>query len=113
MRDMKRPANVSFLSKDENACLELLLQAQDLFDKLCTEEPQNSKDAYNFGHYLDAAMTSLVIRGCRRLDPDNLMPKYADTWSTSEVVFDEIIARISNRRHAQIRRHNDESADGN
>lgn len=73
---MIRPANINFLTPDENQCYELLLQAQDLFDKICEDSPQSSTDAYNFGHYLDAARQSILIRGVRRQDPDNLLTRH-------------------------------------
>lgn len=70
---MERPANVVGLTKRENECLEHLLAAQDLFDEICAEFPQSSADTYNFGHYLEAARTSIYMRGFRRLDPKNLL----------------------------------------
>lgn len=70
---MDRPANIKFLTAKENLCMEYLLQAQDLFDQICGEDPQSSADSYNFGHYVDAARNSILIRGARRGDPDNLL----------------------------------------
>lgn len=88
---MLRPVNISFLTKDENACMELLIQAQDLFDKICDESPQNSTDAFNFGRYLDSARNSLLIRGARRMDADNLLTKHSDT-ATSAQFFDVLLS---------------------
>lgn len=76
---MNRPANVHFLTEQENECLELLLQAQDIFDKICEESPQSPTDSYNFGHYLDAARSAILLRGARRLDEDNLLSKHRMT----------------------------------
>jgi len=70
---MERPANVKFLTAEENLCLEYLLQAQDLFDRICVNDHQNTADSYNFGHYVDAARNAILVRGCRRMDPDNLL----------------------------------------
>lgn len=73
---MNRPVNIGFLTPKENECMELLLQAQDIFDEICGESPQSSTDSYNFGHYLDAARSSILVRGARRLDPENLLVKH-------------------------------------
>lgn len=70
---MNRPASINFLTAEENLCMEYLLQAQDLFDKICANDPQNGADSYNFGHYVDAARNAILVRGCRRLDPENLL----------------------------------------
>lgn len=72
---MQRPANINFLTEDENQCFELLLQAQDLFDKICDETASSPTDAYNFGHYLDAARYAILVHGVRRFDPDNLLTR--------------------------------------
>lgn len=66
---------VSFLTDSENACIQLLNEAQKLFNKISDNDPQDPSDTYNFGHYLAAARNAVIIRGARRLDPDNLMPK--------------------------------------
>lgn len=70
---MDRPASIKFLTAEENLCMEYLLLAQDLFDKICTNDPQNVADSYNFGHYVDAARNAVLIRGARRMDSDNLL----------------------------------------
>lgn len=67
--------NVNFLTPIENEVMEHLRKAQELFDELCVLEPQDPSDSYNFGHYVDAAKNAVVIRGARRMDPDNLLPK--------------------------------------
>lgn len=72
---MKRPANIDFLTTEENMCMEYLLMAQDIFDKICSDSPQNPGDSYNFGHYVDAARNAILVRGCRRMDPENLMKR--------------------------------------
>ena len=72
---MERPSNVNFLTPEENQCLEYLLLAQDLFDKICEENPQFGADTFNFGHYCDAARNAFIIRGARRADPENLLKK--------------------------------------
>lgn len=74
---MNRPANVKFLTDRENQCLELLLQAQEIFDEICMESPQSSADTYNFGHYVEAARTAILLRGARRIDHDNLLKKHS------------------------------------
>ncbi|WP_300944097.1 hypothetical protein [uncultured Duncaniella sp.] len=66
---------VSFLTAEENACLAALARAQKLFDTICAEQPQVATDSYNFGHYIDAARNSVIMRGARRMDPDTLLPK--------------------------------------
>lgn len=73
---MNRPANINFLTPQENECMELLLKAQDIFDKICDDSPQSPTDSYNFGHYLDAARSAILVRGARRLDADNLLVKH-------------------------------------
>ena len=72
---MDRPSNVNFLTDRENECMEHLLQAQDIFDEICTESPQSVSDTFNFGHYVEAARNAILIRGARRRDPDNLLKK--------------------------------------
>lgn len=81
---MNRPADISFLTPEENQCFECLLQAQDLFDKICENSPQSPTDSYNFGHYLDAARSAILLRGARRLDSVNLLTKHR----TTETVLD-------------------------
>lgn len=66
---------VSFLTDQENECLACLSKAQKLFDAICVEDMQVSTDSYNFGHYIDAARNSVIMRGARRMDPDTLIPK--------------------------------------
>jgi len=72
---MDRPACVKFLTPEENECLESLLRAQDLFDTICQDDPQNPTDSYNFGHYVDAARNAILVRGARRMDPQNLLKR--------------------------------------
>lgn len=70
--------DVNFLTATENEVLSHLKRAQELFDELCANEPQDPADTYNFGHYVDAAVNAVIIRGARRIDPANLMPKKKD-----------------------------------
>lgn len=67
--------DIKFLTPAENEVLTHLKTAQELFDHLCAGEPQDSSDTYNFGHYVDAAITAVIIRGARRMDPENLLSK--------------------------------------
>lgn len=76
---MNRPANIKFLTVEENLCMEYLLLAQDMFDKICANDPQSGADSYNFGHYVDAARNSILIRGSRRMDPENLLMRSSGT----------------------------------
>ena len=64
---------VSFLTDRENEILKNLKHAMTQFEILCAEEPQNPTDAFNFGHYIDAAMNAVILRGARRIDPDHLL----------------------------------------
>lgn len=68
-------ANIKFLTEKENECMEHLLQAQSIFDEICVESPQDATDSFNFGHYIDAARQAVILRGARRLDPENLLNK--------------------------------------
>lgn len=77
MIDIDNSAKISFLSSEENACIQLLISAQKLFNRISNEDPQDPSDTYNFGHYLTAARNAVIIRGARRLDPVNLLPKRA------------------------------------
>lgn len=90
---MKRPVNVTFLTEAENKCMELLIQAQDIFDKLCDEEPQNSVDSYNFGHFMDSARMTVLVRGARRMDAENLLVKHSNT-STMNRQFDALMRKV-------------------
>lgn len=85
---MNRPANINFLTDQENQCLELLLQAQEIFDTICMESPQSSADTYNFGHYVEAARTAVLLRGARRMDPENLLKKHSDTPKLTAVMLE-------------------------
>ncbi|MCM1230218.1 MAG: hypothetical protein NC489_08795 [Ruminococcus flavefaciens] len=91
---MTRPVNIKFLTASENECMELLVQAQDLFDAICKQDPQNSTDAYNFGHYVDAARTAILARGARRMDPENLLVKHSPNESTTKA-FDALMKKIT------------------
>ncbi|MCM1531861.1 MAG: hypothetical protein NC114_06275 [Ruminococcus flavefaciens] len=91
---MKRPVSINFLTPQENECLELLVQAQDMFDAICKQDPQNSTDAYNFGHYVDAARTAVLVRGARRMDSENLLVKHSPNESTTKA-FDELMKKLS------------------
>ena len=74
-------AHSKILTPLENECLTYLEKAQELFNRIVSEDPQDSGDGYNFGHYVDAARNAVIIRGARRADPDNLIrqPKHVDT----------------------------------
>lgn len=96
---MNRPANITFLTPDENECMELLLQAQDLFDKMCLESPQSPTDSYNFGHYLDAARSAILLRGARRLDQDNLLTKHRSTFTPIDADKEKAISDMLSGRH--------------
>ena len=65
---------VNFLTEKENIIMRYLDEAQKLFDEVSLEDPQNSLDSFNFGHYVDAARGAVILRGARRIDPDALMP---------------------------------------
>lgn len=66
---------ISILTDDENRCMQYLIAALNLFNKICQDDPQDPTDSYNFGHYVDAAKSAIIVRGARRLDPEHLMPK--------------------------------------
>lgn len=66
---------ISFLTKQENEVMEHLVAAMELFDQLSVNDPQNPLDTFNFGHYIDAAKSAVILRGARRADPENLLPK--------------------------------------
>lgn len=89
---MERPANINFLTPEENQCFELLLQAQDIFDEICKESPQSPGDSYNFGHYLEAARGSLLIRGARRMDADNLIRKTSATPKMTPTMLEHLMS---------------------
>jgi len=71
--------NVKFLTPEENSCLYHLKEAQRIFNDVCEEDPQSPTDSYNFGHYVDAAVDAVIIRGARRIDPENLLAKKKPT----------------------------------
>lgn len=79
---------LKFLTEKENNVLYHLERAQQLFDQLAVDEPQVSTDSFNFGHYIDAARTSVIIRGARRLDESYLhrlqeqIPRYVKDKNT-------------------------------
>lgn len=66
---------ILILTDDENRCMQYLIAALNLFNKICQDDPQDPTDSYNFGHYVDAAKSAIIVRGARRLDPEHLMPK--------------------------------------
>ena len=79
---------LKFLTEKENNVLYHLERAQQLFDQLAIDDPQVSTDSFNFGHYIDAARTSVIIRGARRLDESYLqrlrkqIPQYVKDKNT-------------------------------
>ena len=66
---------ISFLTSEENEIMYHLKSATELFTKISTEDPQSPTDGYNFGHYIDAAINAVILRGARRMDPEHLLPK--------------------------------------
>lgn len=72
---IKNVSNIKFLNVKENECLSHLNAALEIFAELCSQDPQHPSDTYNFGHYVDAARHAVIMRGARRLDPENLLPK--------------------------------------
>lgn len=64
---------VSFLTEAENRVMFHLIAAMDLFEMICEKDPQDPSDTYNFGHYLDAAKSAVIMRGARRMDPETLI----------------------------------------
>ena len=79
---------LKFLTEKENNVLYHLERAQQLFDQLAIDEPQVSTYSCNFGHYIAAARSSVIIRGARRLDESYLqrlrkqIPQYVKDKNT-------------------------------
>lgn len=73
MSDQKNYTPINFLTDPENMVMQHLLQAADLFDEICHQEPQDPADTFNFGHYIDAAKSAVILRGARRIDPNVLL----------------------------------------
>lgn len=74
---------ISFLTDDENEVMYHLVAATAMFEKLCEKDPQNPSDSYNFGHYVDAAKNAVIMRGARRMDPENLIMTTKSTMDTT------------------------------
>lgn len=79
--------SIKFLTPLENRCIRLINEAQELFDTLCEQDPQSPVDSFNFGHYADAARNAILVRGARRMDPENLLPKKKDRDMTGSGPF--------------------------
>ena len=96
---------ISILTDDENQCMQYLIAALNLFNKICQDDPQDPTDSYNFGHYVDAAKTSIIVRGARRLDPEHLMPKIQQNSMNTMSLADmqtAAIAQDSEKRHTSV-----------
>lgn len=71
----RSPNKISFLTEKENQVMQHLVQAYNIFSEITEEDQQATNDLFDFGHYLDAAQNALLVRGARRMDPDNLLAK--------------------------------------
>lgn len=101
---------ISILTDDENRCMQYLIAALNLFNKICQDDPQDPTDSYNFGHYVDAARTSIIVRGARRLDPEHLMPKVQQNSMNAITLADmqtAAIAQDSEKRHMSAEEQGD------
>ena len=67
--------DVSFLTNAENRVMQHLVDAYKEFYEITMNDQQSAMDLVNFGHYLHAAQSALLVRGARRLDPDNLLKR--------------------------------------
>lgn len=65
--------DITFLTNAENRVMQHLVAAYKEFYAITMDDQQSAMDLVNFGHYLHAAQTALMVRGARRLDPDNLL----------------------------------------
>lgn len=107
---------INFLTPSENMIMECLCKAEELFNRVCEEDPQSSTDSYNFGHYIDAAKSAVILRGARRMDPESLLPhhnsSFRDQFTTQE--YDSMLSRINgmlpNNTGDEVK--NNESSDG-
>lgn len=66
---------ISFLTDKENEVMQHLVSAYMIFEEIVNADQQCTSDLFDFGHYLDAAQNSILVRGARRLDPDLLLGK--------------------------------------
>lgn len=66
---------IKFLTPKENVIYNKLKECVSMFDEISTEDPQDPADTYNFGHYIDAAISAVLLRGARRMDIENLLNK--------------------------------------
>ena len=66
---------IKFLTYKENIIYNKLKECVDMFDEISKEDPQDPADTYNFGHYIDAAISAVLLRGARRMDTENLLNK--------------------------------------
>lgn len=66
---------ISFLTPKENEVMQHLVNAYNAFAELTLEDQQATNDLFDFGHYMNAAQSVLLVRGARRMDPDNLLKK--------------------------------------
>ena len=66
---------IKFFTYKENIIYNKLKECVDMFDEISKEDPQDPADTYNFGHYIDAAISAVILRGARRMDAENLLNK--------------------------------------
>lgn len=69
--------DIIFLNNAENRVMQHLVAAYKEFYDITMKDQQHTLDMVDFGHYLSAAQHTLLIRGARRMDPDNLLKNTA------------------------------------
>ena len=60
---------LTILTEKENDVMHHLVSAYNLFNEITMEDQQSANDLFDFGHYLDAAQNTLLVRAARRLEP--------------------------------------------
>lgn len=65
--------DIKFLTLAENRIMQHLVAAYQEFYELTMDDQQATMDFVDFGHYLAAAQNTLLTRGARRMDPENLI----------------------------------------
>lgn len=66
---------IRFLTEQENDVMYHLYEAMRIFTEISEVDQQSTHDLFDFGHYIDAAKNAVLLRGARRMDPDNLIVK--------------------------------------
>lgn len=61
---------VSILTEEENTIMQHLVSAFNQFERLMVTDQQNQSDLFDFGHYLEAAQKTLLVRAVRRMEPN-------------------------------------------